>query len=141
MRQKPFFIFLLNSSQRRLQRWIESHRKPDFQVSAAQAGVLFVLEKQDGALAGDIAQTLDLVPSAVSGLIDRMQRQQLLERKKCPEDGRATRLWLTPLGRDQLMLFKTQLAALNVRLMQGFTSDELAIVERWLNHIRQEFQD
>jgi len=141
MRQKPFFIFLLNSSQRRLQRWIESHRKPDFQVSAAQAGVLFVLEKQDGALAGDIAQTLDLVPSAVSGLIDRMQRQQLLERKKCPEDGRATRLWLTPLGRDQLVLFKTQLAALNVRLMQGFTSDELAIVERWLNHIRQEFQD
>lgn len=141
MRQQPFFIFLLNSSQRRLQRWIESHRKPDFQVSAAQAGVLFVLEKQDGALAGDIAQTLDLVPSAVSGLIDRMQRQQLLERKKCPEDGRATRLWLTPLGRDQLVLFKTQLAALNVRLMQGFTSDELAIVERWLNHIRQEFQD
>ena len=141
MRQQPFFIFLLNSSQRRLQRWIESHRKPDFQVSAAQAGVLFVLEKQDGALAGDIAQTLDLVPSAVSGLIDRMQRQQLLERKKCPEDGRATRLWLTPLGKDQLVLFKTQLAALNVRLTQGFTSDELAIVERWLNHIRQEFQD
>lgn len=141
MRQYAFFIFLLNSSQRRLQRWIESHRAPDFQVSAAQAGVLFVLEKQDGALAGDISQTLDLVPSAVSGLIDRMQRQQLLERKKCPEDGRATRLWLTPLGRDQLVLFKTQLAALNVRLMQGFTSDELAIVERWLNHIRQEFQD
>lgn len=141
MRQQPFFIFLLNSSQRRLQRWIESHRQPDFQVSAAQAGVLFVLEKQDGALAGDIAQTLDLVPSAVSGLIDRMQRQQLLERKKCPEDGRATRLWLTPLGRDQLVLFKTQLMALNLRLTQGFTSDELAIVERWLNHIRQEFQD
>ncbi|WP_026472192.1 MarR family winged helix-turn-helix transcriptional regulator [Alkanindiges illinoisensis] len=141
MRQQPFFIFLLNSSQRRLQRWIESHRQPDFQVSAAQAGVLFVLEKQDGALAGDIAQTLDLVPSAVSGLIDRMQRQQLLERKKCPQDGRATRLWLTPLGKDQLTLFKTQLAALNLRLTQGFTSDELAIVERWLNHIRQEFQD
>ena len=141
MRQQPFFIFLLNSSQRRLQRWIESHRQPDFQVSAAQAGVLFVLEKQDGALAGDIAQTLDLVPSAVSGLIDRMQRQQLLERKKCPEDGRATRLWLTPLGKDQLTLFKAQLMALNLRLTQGFTSDELAIVERWLNHIRQEFQD
>lgn len=141
MRQQPFFIFLLNSSQRRLQRWIESHRQPDFQVSAAQAGVLFVLEKQDGALAGDIAQTLDLVPSAVSGLIDRMQRQQLLERKKCPEDGRATRLWLTPLGKDQLTLFKAQLMALNLRLTQGFTSDELAIVERWLHHIRQEFQD
>lgn len=141
MAKSPLLIFLLNSSQRRLQRWIESHRQPDFQVSAAQAGVLFVLEKQDGALAGDIAQTLDLVPSAVSGLIDRMQRQQLVERKKCPDDGRATRLWLTPLGKDQLALFKTQLAALNLRLTQGFTSDELAIVERWLKHIRHEFQD
>ncbi|XID74983.1 MarR family winged helix-turn-helix transcriptional regulator [Alkanindiges sp. WGS2144] len=140
MANMPFLVFLLNSCQRRVQHWIEAQSPESERLSAAQAGVLFVLEKQDGILLGEVASQLDIVPSAISGLIDRMQKQQLVHRQKCPQDGRAIRLWLTTQGRARLLPIKNQLATLNRKLGQGFTPDELGIVERWLKHIHQEFQ-
>src|SRR5690606_31913280 len=44
---QPRLIFLLNSSQRRVQQWIASQGQEGLQLSAPQAGVLFMLERQD----------------------------------------------------------------------------------------------
>src|SRR5690606_26322989 len=88
MNRPPRFIYLLNSSQRRLQQYIAQHGNG---LSSAQGGVLFLLEREDGSLMGHLAQVLDLAPSAISGLIDRMQKAGLVTRRPCPVDGRAQR--------------------------------------------------
>lgn len=141
MTKMPFLVFLLNSCQRRVQHWIEAQTPEPKHLSAAQAGVLFVLEKHNGLLLGELASQLDIVPSAISGLIDRMQKQQWVQRQKCPLDGRAVRVWLTESGNAQLKPLKNQLAVLNHKLSQGFNAQELAIVERWLRHIQTEFSN
>ena len=138
---QPRFIFLLNSSQRRVQQWIAAQGEEGIQLSAPQAAVLFLLERQDGQLMGELAQRLDLVPSAVSGLVDRCQKLGLLERRACTVDGRAQRVWLTEQGRAQLPRLHQVTRQAQEKFSKGFSSEELAVVERWLNQVRREFNE
>ena len=131
-------VFLLNVAQRRLQRWVASETK-DNGVTATQAGLLFILGKRDGALIGEAGAALDLGPPGISGLVDRMTAAGLIKRRADPEDGRAWRLWLTPVGRAALAQSKAGLAEINARLADGFTDAEIEIVARWLTSFQTRF--
>ena len=52
-------VYLLNVGQRRLHRWSQA-RTAAGGVTAAQAGLLFFLAKNDGALTNEAAAALDL---------------------------------------------------------------------------------
>jgi len=147
--QRPRLILLLNSAQRRLQQWLGAEQArlagvpgapgaaEDAVPSAAQAGVLFVLDGQDGATMGELAQALDLAPSAVSGLVQRMEAPDWVQRRPCPDDARTQRVWLLPAGRAQLPRMRQALARLNAALAEGFSEAELQTVARWLRHVQQ----
>lgn len=142
MRNKPRLVFLLNTAQRHLQQWIARHTESSSQPgrqfpSPAQSAVLFVLAKADGATMGQLAHGLDLAPSAVSGLIQRMEALDWVERQACSGDGRAQRVWLRPAGSDLIPFIRQATARINARLTEGFTADELQTVARWLAHVRQ----
>jgi len=130
-------IYLLSVAQRRLQRWMAA--QPLREVTPAQAGLLFILGKQDGALMGEVGAALDLGPAGISGLVDRSTAAGLVERRADREDGRAWRVWLTPKGRAVLAQAKTETAAINAALTEGFTAAEIDIVARWLTSIQDKF--
>lgn len=132
-------FFLLSAANRRVQRWIEAEMAAKGGLTAAQSGVLFLLAKRDGALIGEVAEALDATPSAMTGLVDRMARGGLLERRQDPEDGRAQRLYLTDKGRDALAYAKRGLDSINAQLTEGFTPEEVEAVARWLTHLQQTF--
>ncbi|MBJ7408050.1 MAG: MarR family transcriptional regulator [Bradyrhizobium sp.] len=85
-------IYLLTVAHRRLQRWMAT--RPESEVTPAQAGLLFVLGRQDGVLIGEVGAALDLGPAGISGLVDRSAAARLVERRIDREDGRAFRVWL-----------------------------------------------
>ena len=144
MRNKPVsaathhrLIYLLTVAQRRLQRFMAA--QPDSEVTPAQAGLLFILGRQDGILMGEAGAALDLGPAGISGLVDRMAAAKLVERRADREDGPAFRVWLTPKGRAALSRAKAGAAEVNARLSEGFTSAEIDIVARWLTSIQTKF--
>ncbi len=130
-------IYLLNVAQRRLQRWMAA--QPDSEVTPAQAGLLFILGRQDGISMGEAGAALDLGPAGISGLADRMAAARLVERRADREDGRAWRIWLTPKGRAALIRAKTAAAKVNAALTEGFSSAEIDVVARWLTSIQTKF--
>jgi DNA-binding MarR family transcriptional regulator len=130
-------VYRLNVAQRRLQLWSEDRQAG---LTAAQAGVLFSISPDGGALIGDVAKTLGVGPSGISGLVDRMQAGGLLRRAAEPEDGRAVRLVLTPKGLAARDIAKTRAAAANALLTEGFTADELDTVARWLSQVERRFK-
>lgn len=130
-------IYLLSVAQRRLQRWMAA--QPGNEVTPAQAGLLFILGKQDGVLIGEAGAALDLGPAGITGLVDRSAAAKLVERRADREDGRAWRVWLTPKGRTALAQAKAGTAAVNAALTDGFTSAEIDIVARWLTSIQHKF--
>ena len=88
-------IFLMTVGYRRLQRGLEQEMLAQDGLTSAQSGVLFFLGQNDGALIGDVASALDLVPSATTGLADRMERAGL---KNCSV--RQGDLYDLPLAND-----------------------------------------
>jgi len=132
-------VFLLNAGHRRVQRWIEAKMAAKGGLTAAQSGVLFFVGGQEGALIGEAAEALDLAPSAMTGLIDRMTRAELVERRADPSDGRAMRLHLTEKGLQARQDAKAGLDGINAHLTDGFTDDEIAVVARWLASLQTKF--
>jgi DNA-binding MarR family transcriptional regulator len=131
-------IYLLNVAQRRLQRFVAAQTKAGG-VTSAQSGLLFVLGKRDGALMGEAGAALDLGPPGISGLAERMVEAGLIDKRADPDDGRASRLWLTTAGRKALARTKAGVAELNARLTEGFSDAEIDIVSRWLTSVQNKF--
>ena len=131
-------IFLLNVAQRRLQRWVAA-QAPKGGVTPSQSGLLFVLGKRDGVLMNEAGAALDLGMPGISGLADRMGEAGLIEKRADPNDGRASRLWLTAAGRKALARAKAGVADLNARLTEGFSEAEIDTVARWLASVQTKF--
>ena len=130
-------IFLLNVAQRRVQHFVA--RATEGGVTPAQSGLLFVLARRDGVLMGEAGAALDLGMPGISGLAERMVSAGLIEKRADPDDGRASRLFLTAAGRKALTLAKARTAELNAWLMEGFSAAEIDIVARWLASVQSKF--
>lgn len=107
----------------------------DIGLTSAQSGALFCFSGEAALTIGDLAGVLGLAQSAASGLARRMEEAGLVERSSDPEDGRATRLTLTDLGRRRRAEAARRAKVANERMVEGFSDREIAIVSRWLTHI------
>lgn len=133
------YVLLLSNAQKRLRRHLEQRAEQQAGISLVQAGALFALLKQDGALSTEVASQLDIAPSAMTGLADRMVRAGLLERRVDAQDRRINRLWLTDHGRELAAIAQGELAPLNQTLGEGFSAEEMQVVSRWLTAVAQRF--
>lgn len=132
-------FFLLSAGSRRVQRWIEAELASAGRLTSAQAGLLFFLGGPDGALIGAAAEALDVAPSAMTGLVDRMERAGLVERRPDPGDGRAQRVRLTDAGREARAFALDGLEEINKTLTEGFSEAEVDAIARWLTSLQARF--
>lgn len=54
----------------------------------------------EGTNVKDIAERIQLDSPAVTGLIDRLAKEGLIERREDPQDRRSLKIYLTPKGRE-----------------------------------------
>lgn len=133
------YMYLLTTAQKRLRRRLEQQAESRAGISVVQAAALFALLRQDGALSTELASQLDIAPSAMTGLADRMLRGGLLERRVDEQDRRINRIWLTAHGREVALTAQGELGPLNQSLTEGFSDDEMAVVSRWLAAVAERF--
>ena len=135
--RKPRFIYLLNLAQRSLQAALHDDAGKQ---NSARAGILFAVGDDDsGRPTKELRAQLRLSPSALSGLLDRMSRDGLVERRPDPHDGRAATIVLTAEGRAARAEAVRTARTINNRLCEGFDASELALVERWLETVTTRF--
>ena len=81
----------------------------------------------------DLASTILLSRSGLTRLVDRLQREGLLERVACSDDARGAFAKLTPLGRERLAAARvTHLDGVRAMFLDLFTPEELALLgESW----------
>lgn len=133
------YMYLLSTAQKRLRRRLEQQAESRAGISVVQAGALFALLRQDGMLSTELASQLDIAPSAMTGLADRMLRGDLVQRRVDEQDKRINRLWLTTHGREVALTAQGELGPLNKSLTQGFSEAEMAVVSRWLKAVAERF--
>jgi DNA-binding MarR family transcriptional regulator len=77
----------------------------------------------------DLASSILLSRSGLTRLVDRLQREGLLERVACHDDARGAFAKLTPFGRERLAAARaTHLAGVRAMFLDLFTPEELALL-------------
>ncbi len=132
-------FFLINRAQQRLFRHVERRCEQELGITSVQLGALFYLSKQTDCLLKDLSEGLDLQNSAITGLVARMEKAELVERKTCKDDARATRIKLSAKGKNIVEQSKPLLQEMNRELTKDFSKDEMAVVLRYLNHLVTRF--
>ncbi|MCF6275624.1 MAG: MarR family transcriptional regulator [Robiginitomaculum sp.] len=105
----------------------------DIGVKPAQATALVYLGYHNGCQLSELAEGVGAGNAAVTGLVDRMEKTGLVERRKLQSDGRGKTVHLTPAGlakREQVM---ERLRTLDEKLSKNFTDAEMETVYKFLN--------
>jgi DNA-binding MarR family transcriptional regulator len=89
-------------------------------------GVLFRLHRCGDTALGDLAESLESTPRNITGLVDHLERDGLVERVPDPEDRRSVRARLTQAGRERIeSMWGTGLAQ-QADLVHGISEEDLA---------------
>ena len=118
-----FLCFKLSKVMRRVQRYYES-KLFCFGVTQAQFYVLAAMWEQDGIKFKDLAMATNMDGATLTGILDRLERQDLLERRNDPDDRRSRLIFL----KDKAKQIKNDMIGmalgLNRELESQFPPDE-----------------
>ena len=126
--------FLLNVAQQAIRKRVDDEALERVGLTSAQCGALFYVAKHDGCLLKELAEGLGLKNAAITGLVARTEKTGCLRRDPSPDDARATKLHLTPKGQRKLREIHTLNQELQRSLTEGFSTGELDVVLRFLQH-------
>jgi DNA-binding MarR family transcriptional regulator len=86
---------------------------------------LMSLWRDDGQKLVDLGRGVGLEPSTMTGLVDRMERDGLVERTPDPRDRRAQRICLTAEGRRVRPIVETIVEESLAQLLDGVSAENL----------------
>ncbi|MEM9285288.1 MAG: MarR family winged helix-turn-helix transcriptional regulator [Pseudomonadota bacterium] len=134
MRQ-PRVFHLLQKAHTALFRAADHALKTHIGLTTSQQAVLFSLTKKDGAPISQIADQLHMGYSSLTGLVDRMEAKGLLRRQQSESDARSVHVFIEDKGRAIVTSTKPFTKGLNAALLEPFSSEEQAVIEKFLHHV------
>jgi len=103
------------------QRWAEQH-----QLSEGRLGVMFRLMRCGDTSLGELADALESTPRNITGLVDHLERDGLVERVPDTEDRRSVRARLTSKGKETIGGIWQEGMAHQYAIAGGMTKEDLA---------------
>jgi DNA-binding MarR family transcriptional regulator len=107
-------------------------------LTAPQRAVMQVVVRCDGINLKDLSAQISLAQSTVSGIVDRLARDGLVERRPDPSDGRGTRIH--PTAPVVEFMRETMPHLVNDPLQQAIaraSTEEVTQIERALTRLRE----
>ena len=132
-------FFLMNMAQKQLFRYADAVCEQEVGASMTQMGALVIVASTPGCLQKDLAESLMLNKSAVTGLVERMSANGLLVKEVLPTDARAVSLRATELGLEKVALLKPLINDMNQKFAEAFTEAELETIFRFFDFILNTF--
>jgi DNA-binding MarR family transcriptional regulator len=114
---------------------VTQHTTSELGITSTQASILFMLAVGKCVTAADIAREYGIDASAVTRLIDRLEKRGLLSRVRSEEDRRVVRLALTDEG--QLTAGKVPAIFTRVldNLLNGLSPEEVGFLKSMLRRV------
>jgi DNA-binding MarR family transcriptional regulator len=103
------------------EKWAERHG-----LSEGRLGVLFRLLRCGSTPLGDLATDLDSTPRNITGLVDHLERDGLVERVPDPDDRRSVRANLTEAGRIRIESIWKEGLEHQHEIANGMSNEDLA---------------
>ncbi|MDC1211211.1 MarR family transcriptional regulator, partial [Porticoccaceae bacterium] len=108
----------------RMMRWNFERRAHEYNLTRSQWSVLVLLSRENGAQQKRLADIIGVTAITMTGLVDRLERAELVERRQDPQDRRAKQVFLT--DKVEPLMEKIKLVAKQVRssALKGISAAE-----------------
>ena len=122
-------LFLLSDTARLIRRDFD-RRARDLGLTRAQWQVLAYLSIYEGINQAGLAERLDIEPITLVRHLDRLEAQDLIERRPDPADRRARTLYLRPAAEKVLETIRALANEMRAAVLEGVSArDEARLVE------------
>lgn len=126
--------YLLTVSQNKVfQYFVEKLKK--FEITPAQYGVLSCLWQNYPQTPKQIGGALFLEASSISGILDRMQKKELIIREIDQDNRRNILIYPTEKGKNLQKDIELIVEELNIYFLENFTEEEKTILRKMLTDI------
>ncbi len=141
MSQDDRLIFLLSTAQQAVTKHVNKLLAAEgVQITVAQSGILFLLKQQDRRMMSELGKILGIENSAMTGLVDRLERSGFVTRVVDPADRRALLICATPAGLKEVEKAKPIIRRVNNAIKAGFSEHEVEVLKKVLAEIREKFK-
>lgn len=141
MKPDDRLIYLLSLAQQTMKEYTNTAlSRAGVELTMTQAGILFLLKQKDMRTMSELGEVFDVDNSAVTRLIDRLEKNGLVERHASPGDRRSILIHVTPKGLESLEKAKKVIMAVNEELRKGFTPEEVESYKKILKGILERFR-
>ena len=126
--------YLLTTAQRRVFQAMSARLEP-YDVTPVQYGVLYYLWETDIHTPREIADRLQLENSTISGVLERMEKKNLIERQVSKKDRRYIEVVLTDKGASLKDGVLRTVEQFNDDVMTAFSPEEQDILKKSLEKL------
>ncbi|MET0291932.1 MAG: MarR family transcriptional regulator [Steroidobacteraceae bacterium] len=124
--------FLLKDLSRLYVQRFEEHAK-SISMTLMQCKVLVNLDRSEGVSQAKLAEMVSVEPMAMVRLLDRMEEDDLIERRPDPADRRARQLYLTRKAKPKLDEIWRLAAVVRTEMLEGVSKSDRDIFLRVLD--------
>ena len=110
-------------------------RMAPYQLKPVDFSVLSLVTHNPGITSRQLCATLGILPPNLVGMINTLEKRELVERKPHPRDGRAMGLHLTAAGQKLMRDAEKTAAALEAEVAARLTPGELKTLIRLLQKV------
>lgn len=128
--------YLLHDVSRLMRRRFDEHAR-SHQLTLPQWRALAQLALNDCLSQVALAGLVEADPMTVSGIIDRLEAKNLVERVPDPDDNRAKLVRVTPEGHALVVTMKELAGPIRDRAMAGVSPEDIEATVRTLSQIRE----
>ena len=104
--------------------------------NGAQGRILYVLFQEDGVPIKTVSEKCGLAITSLTTMLERMEKNGLIQRRQDSADKRKTLLFLTDKARDLEQDYIAVSEEMGDIYYQGFTEEEVKAAEGYLDRIR-----
>ena len=139
MQKDDRLIYLISRAQHGLMTHLKKALNAEgTNITPVQAGILFLLRKTAHTMT-ELSRILSIDNSAITGLVDRLEKSGLAERTANPNDRRAYLIRITDKGKNEIDRAHVIIKKVNEEIKSGFSADEMETFKKVLNSLLEKF--
>lgn len=127
--------YLLSRVKSTMSNLITQRSMAELGITSQQGSILFMVASGKCLLAAELAREYGIDASAVTRLVDRLEKRGLLTRVRSNEDRRVVRLALTPEGHTIAAKMPAIFNGVLDDLLNGFTPEETGFLKSMLRRV------
>lgn len=141
MKSDNRLIYLLSMAQLTLRGHVNaSLAKAGVRVPLGQVGILFLLAQKDLRTMSELGQAIHVDNSAMTRVVDRMEKNGLVERRTDPSNRRAIQIHITPEGLEEETKARNVIQCINGEIAADYTVQEIEAYAKILKGITEKYK-